>query len=100
MVPPEACYPVPVPAALKTCMVGFRTPAGEWVRVVSGESVFEAASCALAFFASDDWYGPQPCAETGFSGRRRASVPRAVRAGDGVASGTSSARIRLGPSGH
>ena len=41
-------------------MVGFRTPAGEWVRVVSGNSVFEAASKALEFFASDDWYGPQP----------------------------------------
>ena len=45
-------------------MVGFRTPAGEWVRVVSGESVFEAASKALAFFASDGWYGPQPRSET------------------------------------
>ena len=45
-------------------MVGFRTPAGEWVRVVSGESVFEAASRALAFFASDGWYGPQPRPET------------------------------------
>jgi len=51
----EPCYPVAVPV-LKTCMVGFRTPAGEWVRVVSGESVFEAASHALAFFASDGWY--------------------------------------------
>jgi hypothetical protein len=34
-------------------MVGFRTPAGEWVRVVSGESVFDAAGRALAFFVAD-----------------------------------------------
>jgi hypothetical protein len=44
-------------------MVGFRTPAGEWVRVVSGESVFDAASHALAFFASDGWYDPRPLPE-------------------------------------
>jgi len=45
-------------------MVGFRTPAGEWVRVASGESMFEAASKALEFFASDGWYGPRPRPET------------------------------------
>jgi len=80
----------PRPAALKTCIVSFRTSAGEWVRVVSDESVFEAASKALEFFASDGWYGPQPRSESVLeisADRRRASVPSALRSDDRVAGG-------------
>jgi hypothetical protein len=55
-----------VTETFKTCMVGFRTPAGEWLRIVSGESVFDAARpVPLAFFASDDWYGPRPRPKNG-----------------------------------
>ena len=69
-------------------MAGFRTSAGEWVRVVSGASVFDAASQASAFFVSGGRYGPQPRAETvlevaAVGGGR--VLPRGLRAGDGVA---------------